>query len=214
MKLLSDPISTIKEAITRAFSRDTLETAFHGGLGFGATAVGSRLIYKSLFPALGETNVGRVVTHFGASILSGVVIGMLGGPVIGARAVAGGMLATLWQIVSEAVKDTDAAKFIPTLGQDAETAEFRKAIEHEVLRELRGGGGGMQDHDGLSTYLQPAGISQIYLQPAGQETYLTQREAESADRGLSAYMTERESLDAGVGDEWSEFGSKSMAERF
>lgn len=218
-RLLDNPLTAITDAFKDAFSGETLETVFHTGLGFGGTLVGSRLIYKQLITGLGDSAIGRIGTTAVTAILGSVLLGYVGGRSLGVRALGGGLLATLWQGLSEAIKDTPAAEWIPTLGE-GESEEFRKAIEGEVLRELRGGGVANHDEDeeGMSYYLSPAGSSE-YLPPAGSEAYLTSQEAEEAVEepvGMSAYLTRRETIaaEAGVGDADSEFGPAGMPERF
>jgi hypothetical protein len=218
VRLLANPIGAITDIFEEAFSGETLETVFHTGLGFGGTLVGSRLIYKQLITGLGDSALGRIGTTLGVSILGGALLGMIGGPKLGVRALGGGMLATLWAGLSEAVKDTKAADWIPTLGEGPESAEFRQAIEAEVLKELRGGGmsqDGEETEEGMSVYLQPAGVSETYLSPAGSQTYLTSGEAERS-AGMATYLTRQNVVasEAGVGDSDSEFGGESLPERF
>lgn len=181
---------------------ESAETLFHMGLGFGGTAVGSQLIGKELIPALGESAVGRVGTTAGTAILGSTVLGLIGGSTLAARALTGGLLATLWQILTEVLPKPVTKGFIPVpgMGQAPETEEFRRAIEQEVLRELRGG-------------------AEMYLPPAGQSAYLTEREAAMArylpPAGQSAYLTAQE---AGAGgatpDTFDEFYSAGAPERF
>lgn len=190
---------------------DSVETVFQAGLGFGAALAGSRLVYRKVLPVL-DTPVGRVGTHIGVSVLETVLAGYVGGSRLATRVLTGGLLATLWQGLTE-ILPSEAKEFIPTLG-DSESPEFRRAIETEVLRELRGGGG---DGGGMSTYLQPAGVSQSYLQSAGSSAYLTGREGMNLERsGVSAYLTERElvAAEGGMGSSDTEFGGRSLPERF
>jgi len=215
VRLLDNPLEALKAAFTEAFSGDTIETVFHTGLGFGGTLVGSKLIYKTLITAV-DTPIGRVGTTLGVGILGSALLGMVGGPQLAVRALAGGLLATVWQGVSEVVRGTKAADWVPTLGEGPESEEFRKAIEAEVLKEIRGGGGGARrTAEGMSVYIQPAGVSEYYLTPAGQQAYLTANEAEKA-AGMQTYLTQREveMAAAGVGDTDSEFGGKNLPERF
>jgi len=210
--LLDNPIEAVTRAFQEAFSGDTIETVFHTALGFGGTAIGSRLIMKKVIPALGASPIGRIATTAGVGILGSAVLGMLTkSPKLGARALAGGLLATFWQILSEALP-AEAKEFIPTLGEAPESEDFRRAIESEVLKELRGGGGGGATEEGVSMYLQPAGVQETYLTPAGTEAYLTQQEAEGAAMG--AYLTRHEAVTAGVGDTDTEFGGSTLPERF
>ena len=227
--LMNNPLTALTDTLKEAFSGETLETVFHTGLGFGGTLVASRLIYRQLITGLGDSAVGRVGTTAVAGVLTSALLGTIGGKGLGVRALMGGLLATLWAGVSEVVKDTDAAEWIPTLGE-GESEEFRKAIEQEVLRELKGGGvshheaeGEGQseaeyDEEGMSYYLSPAG-AQEYQAPAGSEAYLTSQEAEAAEdapHGMEAYLTSREvvAAEAGVGQSDSEFGPAGMPERF
>jgi len=202
---LKDPVSAIMNVFKEAFSMETLEAALQSGIGFGGTLAGSKLVYNTLVPAF-NTQVGRVASGFAVTILETLVLGWLGGPKIGARVLTGGVLATLWQGISEAVRGTPAAQWIPTLGEGPEDAEFRQAIEAEVLRELRGGG--------MDMYLPPAGIS--YLPAAGSSAYLTGRESDRLlATGVNAYLTERELAKVtGMGDSDGEFGGASAPEQF
>lgn len=221
VRLSADPIGAIKAALSEAFSMDTLEALFHTGLGFGGVAAGGRLLYRKVIPALGESAIGRIGTMAGATVLGTALIGIVTkNRSLTTRFLAGGLLATLWQGLSEALPES-AKEFIPTLGDAPETEEFRKAIEKEVLRELRGGG--VQEYlapagaEGLMEYIQPAGVEETYLTPAGTEAYLTASEGEGATMG--AFLTERE-VDrvalqpSGVGEPFDEFARSSMPERF
>jgi hypothetical protein len=218
-RLLRNPIEAITSAFQEAFSMETLETVFQTTVGFGGTVIGSRLLYKKVIPALGTTPVGRIGTTVGTSILGSVVLGMIAGKTMAARSLGGGLLAAFWQILSEFLP-AEAKEFIPTLG-DAESDQFRKAIEQEVLREIRNGGGGGEE--GMSVYLQPAGVSDTYLQPAGSAAYLTSREAmrdveqgyaDGGAPGVGAYLTSNEVVRTeGMGQYESEFG-RSEGERF
>jgi len=222
VRLSADPIGAIKAALQDAFSMDTLEALFHTGLGFGGVAVGGRLLYKKVIPSLGESGIGRVGTMLGSTILGTAFMGIATkNRNMTTRFLAGGLLATLWQVLSEALPDS-AKEFIPTLGEAPETEEFRKAIEKEVLKELRGGGG-VQEYlpaagaEGMIEYIQPAGIMETYLTPAGAETFLTAREGEDATMG--AYLTETqtdrvEMQPSGIGEAFDEFARSSMPERF
>ncbi len=199
-------MSVLKEA----FSKETLVAAVQSGLGFGGALGGSKLLFNSF--AMLNTPVGRVGTNLIVTIIETLVFGAVGGAKLGARILTGGLLATIWQGVSEAVRGTPAAQWVPTLGEGPEDAEFRRAIEGEVLRELRGGG--RYTDEGMSIYLPPAGVN--YVPAAGASAYMTGREADRlVDAGQSAYMTGRE-LDraAGMGDSEEEFASASAPERF
>lgn len=218
-RLAADPVGAIKQALSDAFSMDTLEVMFHTALGFGGVAAGGRLVYKKLIPSFGESAIGRVGTMIGSTVLGTTLIGMVTkNRALTTRFLAGGLLATLWQGLSEVLPES-AKEFIPTLGEGPETEEFRKAIEKEVLKELRGGG--VSDYlpaagaEGFHEYIQPAGVEQTYLTPAGQETYLTAAEGEHATMG--SYLTSNE-VDrvesAGVGEIFDEFSRTAMVERF
>lgn len=200
---MDNPLQAVMDVVKDAFSKPTLETMLHTGVGFGGTLAVAKLLSgpKVLNVASGEetlTKVERVGVTLGGTVLTTALGGMILGPAGGARMLIGGLLATLWQAVTEVVKDTSAAEFIPTLG-DPVDADFRKAVETEVLRSLRGG-------RNMSGYLQPAG-SEAYLQPAGSAAYFTPRKT-----GLGAFSTEMEVAGAGVGE--TEFGSTEMIERF
>jgi len=228
VSLLSNPMGAIESLVREAFSGDTIETAFHTGLGFGGALAGMKAL-TACFPAL-NTQWARTPAVLGAGLAGSLLLGMLGGKSMGVRAVTGTVLATLWQGVSEVVKGTAAAQWIPTLGEGPEAEAFRKAIEREVLKELQGGGGPQSTEEGMSYYLQPAGVSEAYLkpagsaaylQPAGSSAYLTMNESEAAQRGMghggmSAYLTSSEATAAraGMGDADAEFGGRDLPERF
>jgi len=186
---MDNPLQAVMDVVKEAFSKPTLETMLHTGLGFGGTLVISKMISgpKALNIAGGETiaSIERVGVSLGGSIVTSALGGMVLGPQVAARMLIGGLLATLWQGVTEIVKGTSASDFVPTLGQ-AVDEDFRKAVETEVLRNLRRGGG-------MSAYLTPAG-SERYLAPAGSAAYFTPRGA-----GMGAYATEMSVVDAGVG---------------
>lgn len=220
-RLASDPIGAIKAALSEAFSMDTLEALFHTGLGFGGVAIGGRLLYRKVIPSLGESALGRVGVMAGTTVLGTALMGFVTkNKALTTRFLAGGLLATLWQGLSEILPES-AKEFVPTLGDAPETEEFRRAIEKEVLKELRGGG--VQEYmapagaEGISEYIQPAGIQETYLRPAGQETYLTQVQGEEATMGSFLTSSEVERVEArpsGVGEAFDEFSRVSMAERF
>lgn len=189
-----------------AFSGDTMETLFHLGLGFGSVIPLSRLVIKNLIPTLGDTAYGRVGGTLGVTLLGTALAGLVSkDSKLTSRYLAGGLLATLWQGLTEFLP-VEAKAYIPTLGAP-ESDAFRRAIEKEVLKELRGGGvhGYMQaaGTEGVTTYMTPAGIE--YLRPAGAEAYLTEVNASRAEAGLGAYLTEvgAERAQAGLGDEFS-----------
>jgi len=217
-RLASDPIGAIKNAIMSAFSVDTLETLAHMGVGFGGSLWLGKLLYTQPWMPI---TLGAAVTKVGSTFLSTLALtglsSVLKNSKLTARVLTGGLFATLWQGVSEAISGTQFAQFVPTLS-GAETDEFRRAIESEVLKELRGGHSGYvaaAGSEGYSTYLKPAGIE--YLRAAGSEAYLTQVNTERANAGMSAYLTERntEMANAGVGhDSDDEFSRRGMPERF
>lgn len=219
-RLASDPIAAIKNAIMSAFSMDTLQTLFHMGLGFGGSIVASRLLIKKFAPdTLGATPYGRVGGTFLTTVALTALSGLAKNSALTARVLTGGLFATMWQGLSEAIADKpEMREFIPTLSGAPETEEFRRAIEREVLKELRGG---VSDYlpaagaEGYSTYLRPAGVE--YLRAAGSEAYLTEVNASRA--GMGAYLTERQvsNVDAnpsGVGDESDEFSQRALPEQF
>lgn len=200
-----------------AFSGDTLETLFHLGLGFGSVIPLSRLVIKNLVPQLGTTAYGRIGGTLGVTLLGTALAGIVTkDSKLTSRFMAGGLLATLWQGLTELLP-AEAKAYIPTLGAPADD-EFRRAIEREVLKELRGGVSGYlpaAGSEGYSTYLQPAGIE--YLTPAGQEAYLTEQGAERAQAGMGAYLTETgiDRAEAGMGGEdFDEFSRVTLPERF
>jgi hypothetical protein len=218
-RLSSDPIAALKNALMSAFSMDTLETLVHMGVGFGgALTLGKWLYVQPWMPATaGSASFVKVGSTFLSTAVLTAMSAVLKQPRLTARILTGGLFATLWQGLSEAVSGTQVQQYIPTLSGSPETDAFRKAIESEVLKELKGGGvhGYLRaaGSEGISTYLQPAGIS--YLRPAGSEAYLTKVNTERANAGMSAYMTEvnTEMANAGVGDD-DEFSRRGMPEKF
>lgn len=218
-RLASDPIGAIKSAIMSAFSVDTLETLAHMGVGFGGSLWLSKLLVNQSFvPTTPETMpYWKIASTFGSTLALTGLSALLKKPALTARVLTGGLFATLWQAISQAVSGTQFQQYVPTLG-GAENDEFRKAIESEVLKELRGGVHGYlpaAGAEGYETYLRPAGIE--YLRPAGSEAYLTEINTERARGGMSAYLTERNTVaaDAGVGnDHDDEFSRRGMPERF
>jgi hypothetical protein len=222
MRLSSDPIGAIKNAIMSAFSMDTVETLAHMGLGFGGSLWLGKLLYQQPWvPVTLGVPVTKVASTFVSTVALTALSSFLKSPKLTARMLTGGLFATLWSAVSEAARGTTVEQFIPTLSGTDDT--FRKAIEAEVLKELRGGGVNgylpAAGAEGYSTYLRPAGIE--YLRPAGQEAYLTRTNTERANEaaGMSAFLTERESMrvdarPSGVGDDAGEFGGRDLPERF
>jgi MFS family permease len=215
-RLVANPVKALMGAFEQAFSMDTLETLFHTGLGFGGTYAGSKLITTQLIPAM-DTQIGRPAVALGTSIVSSGLVGMVMGPKLAARWLGGGLLAALFQTLSELIRGTTAATYIPTLGEAPGTSEFRKAIEQEVLKELRGGMSGL---DPRAIYIKPSGVSyqppaglSKYMPAAGSSAYLTRREAAKAT-GMNAFMTQRELIAAQAGMGASEFDPASMTERF
>lgn len=201
---MDNPFQAVMDVVKDAFSKPSLETVFHTGVGFGGALAIAKFASKGVLNVTSESmtdKLGRVGATFGGTVLTSLLGGVVMGPQAGARMVIGGLLATLWQGVTELVKGTTAADFVPTLGQ-AVDEDFRKAVETEVLRNLRRSGG-------MQAYLTPAG-SERYLTPAGSAAYFTPRGA-----GMGAYATEMSVVNAGVGTS-SEFGrpSEFETERF
>lgn len=197
-------MGTIKEA----FSMDTLTRVFHGAIGFGGTVAGTKLITDVLGVDFLKTGTGKIVATGGVAILGGAVAGMVTkDKELAKRVMAGGLLATALRVLGVILPDT-AKQYIPTLGED-DSAQFRAAIEQEVLKELRAAG-----TEGM-IYLPPAG-SEYYLPSAGSAAYMTELEASRA-AALGAYMTRKDAQGAGVGfypHETDEMGSKGLVERF
>ena len=216
-RLSSDPIGAIKNALMSAFSVDTVETLLQMGVGFGGSITASKFISAELasrFSFVVPSAAKPLVTLAASALLTGAS-SLLKKPQLSARVLTGGLFAALWQGLSLLVEGTQVQQFVPTLS-GAETDEFRRAIEREVLKELKGGGvhGYLRaaGSEGISTYMQPAGIE--YLRPAGSEAYLTEVNAERAESGMGAYLTEvgAERAQAGLGDD--EFSRRGMPEKF
>jgi len=219
MRLASDPIGAIKNAIMSAFSVDTLETLGQMGVGFGGSLwLGKLLVNQSWVPTTPESMpYWKIASTFGATLGLTGISSFLKKPSLTARILTGGLFATLWQALSQAVSGTQFQQYVPTLS-GAENDEFRRAIESEVLRELRGGVNGYlpaAGAEGYETYLRPAGIE--YLRAAGSEAYLTNQNLTRAENGMGAYLTEvgAEKAQAGLGEDISdEFSRRAMPERF
>ena len=219
MRLASDPIGAIKNAIMSAFSIDTLETLAHMGAGFGGSLFfGKLLVNQSWVPTTPESMpYWKIASTFGATLGLTGLSSLLKKPQLTARILTGGLFATLWQALSQAVSGTQFQQYVPTLS-GAESDDFRRAIESEVLRELRGGHAGYlpaAGAEGYETYLRPAGIE--YLKAAGSEAYLTEKGLVRAEDGMGAYLTERgaEKAQAGMGQDIAdEFSRASLPERF
>lgn len=208
--LRSNPLAVIRSTLEEAFSANALETVVHTGIGLGGTLAGAKVLYGELIPAL-DTPVGRVGTTFGTAVLGSVATSMVMGRAPAARVLVGGMIAALWRGLTEVLPADQG--IIPTLGENDD--EFRRAVQEEVLREMRGGGMGDQ-----SVYLQPAGVEEHYIQAAGSEAYLTGKEGKELTEygvgngdGMGAYLTEKETewAEAGMGDE---FSRSALPERF
>ena len=196
---------------------DTVETVVQMGVGFGGSLAMTKLAIQQFWPA-GTPVVPAVkplITILSTALLTGAS-SLLRNPKLSARILTGGLFAALWQGFSVAVIGTPIEQYVPTLQGSPETDAFRKAIEAEVLKELKGGGvhGYLRaaGSEGISTYLQPAGIS--YLRAAGSEAYLTQVGTQRANNGMGAYLTQtnEEMANAGVGDD--EFSRRGMPEKF
>jgi hypothetical protein len=188
-------ISTVKEA----FSTETLETVLHAGLGVTGALAGTKLVTDQI-PAI-KTPIGGIAVSAGVSILGSTLINMAGQRVFATRFLFGGMLATALHVLG-LVLPKEVAAWTPTVGLgQAESEEFRAAVQEEVLQQLQAGQG---------AYVPPAG-AEMYVPPAGAEAYLTEREALGA--GAGAYLTEREAIGAGVGA-YDEISGASGPERF
>jgi hypothetical protein len=221
-RLSSDPIAAIKNAVMSAFSMDTIETLTQMGVGFGGSLVFGKWLYQQPWiPATaGSASLVKVGSTFVSSVVLTGLSALMKKPAMSARILTGGLFATLWQALSEAISGTQYAAMVPTLSGSPETDAFRRAIESEVLKELKSGVHGYlpaAGAEGFSTYLRPAGIE--YLRPAGSEAYLTQVNSERANAGMGAFLTERESVSvdarpSGVGDDAGEFGGNGLPERF
>lgn len=217
-RLSSDPIAAIKNALMSAFSMDTVETVVQMGVGFGGALTMTKMGIASFWPVGTPVPVYAppLVTVVSTALLTGLS-SLLKNPKLSARVLTGGLFAAMWQGLTAAVAGTSIQPYIPTLSGSPETDAFRKAIESEVLKELKGGGvhGYLRaaGSEGISTYLQPAGIQ--YLKAAGSEAYLTQVNTERANAGMGAYLTQvnEEMANAGIGQD-DEFSRKGMSEQF
>ncbi len=219
-RLASDPIGAIKNAIMSAFSFDTLETLAHMGVGFGGSLFTGKIMATQIAKMTGALESAPYV-KIGSTFLSTLALtgasSLLKNSRLTARVLTGGLFATLWQGLTAIVSGTEFQQFVPTLS-GAENDEFRRAIESEVLKELRGGGvhGYLPaaGAEGYETYLRPAGIE--YLRPAGSEAYLTEVNSERAQAGMGAYLTEKgiDRAEAGMGQGDDEFSRRGMPEKF
>jgi hypothetical protein len=220
-RLSSDPVSAIKNALMSAFSMDTVETVLQMGVGFGGSLTMTKLGIQQFWPTgvPVPSYAPPMITILSTALLTGAS-SLLKNPKLSARILTGGLFAALWQGFSAAVQGTPVQMYVPTLSGSPETDAFRKAIEAEVLKELKGGGvhGYLPaaGAEGFSTYLQPAGIS--YLRPAGSEAYLTSFNTKQANAGMGAYLTQvnTEKANAGMGHDGGEdeFSRRGMPEKF
>ena len=183
---------------------DTVEQVFQTGVGFAGAIAGTNLLVENIGVDALKTGWGKVGATAGVSALeSGLAHMITKDARLSKRILVGGMLATLLRALGQVIPaDSEIRKWVPTLGNA--NSQFRRSIERQVLRELRGGGN--------SSYYMPASGSSAYGLPAvGSSAYLTPKELRRAENraglagGVGAYLTARE------GEELDVFGVAGYA---
>jgi hypothetical protein len=204
--LLDNPLAAITSRLEEVFSAEGIGDLLQGMAGFGGSLFLERLLTTKVITAIASP-VGRIAATFVSGIALSTVSEYLI-PHSAKKVFAGSLLATGWRALSEIVPAADKATFpVPLLaGMGAGEEAFKKAIEHEILKQMRGG---------VSDYIEPAGINE-YFPPAGMDAYLTTAEAERAalpSPGVGAYLTASEALKAGMGA-YDEFAGAGSPEKF
>ena len=216
-----NPLKQIQSAFNEVFSMDTFEQVFQTGIGFGGAIAGTNLLVDNIGVDALKTGWGKVGATAGVSALESGLLHMVTKDArFAKRVLVGGMLATLLRALGQVIPaDSELRKWVPTLGN--RNGQFRRAIERQVLREMRGSGNS-------AYYMPAAGSSAYYMPAAGSAAYLTPSELRSAENraglagnGMGAYLTaaQGESLDvtgfAGYKGTVSEFGNAgAVRERF
>lgn len=190
-------MSSIKDVV----SVDAVKTAVAGLAGFGG-ALGIPQAVLSSTEAWKNPWI-----RVGASLLTTALLGVVVNYVTKDRelvktAITGGLVATGWRGLSEAVPADKKASFpIPLLAGmgDAASDNFRRAIEQEIVQQL--------NQNGVSAYLTPGQADRAQVQMNGYR------------RNMGAYLTPGQ-VDRAQGFALSgmgradEFDTKSIAERF
>lgn len=195
VKYSRNPFKQITGAFEEVFSMDTLEQVFQTGVGFAGAIAGTNLLVENIGVDALKSGWGKVGATAGVTAIeSGLAHMITKDARLSKRILVGGMLATLLRALGQIIPaDSEIRKWVPTLGNA--NSQFRRSIERQVLRELRGGGN--------SAYYMPASGSSAYGLPAvGSSAYLTPKELRGAENraGLGAYLTARE------GEELDVFG--------
>lgn len=221
-RLSRNPIAEIAARVESVFTSEGLGTLLQGLAGMAGSLAGAQFFTTSIMP-VAHTPIGRILSTFGVAVLGSLVMDRVV-PGSGRRFLTGGLLATGYRALSELVPAEKKADFpIPLLaGMGAEPGEeaFRKAIESEILKELRAPAGGGVSGMGQSYWIDPAGVEQYYVQPAGMQAYMTKSEARTAapetSPSLGAYITAMEAEKSGVQGMgmYDEFSGAFSPERF
>jgi len=219
-----NPLKQITGAFEEVFSMDTLEQVLHTGVGFAGAIAGTNLITDNLGVDALKEGWGKVGATAGVAALGSGLIHMITKDArLSKRVLVGGMLATLLRALGQVIPaDSEMRRWVPTLGN--RNGQFRRAIERQVLREMRGSGQG--------AYYMPAagssGLNSYYMPAAGSAAYLTPSELQTAENragfaGMGAYLTQKQGSEidqygfAGMGYKGtvSEFGNAgAVRERF
>lgn len=219
-----NPLGQIQQAFTDIFSMDTFEQVAQTGLGFAGAVAGTNLLVEQLGVDALKEGWGKVGATAGVAALESGLLHMITKDArLSKRVLVGGMLATLLRALGQVIPaDSEMRKWVPTLGN--RNGQFRRAIERQVLREMRGSGQG--------AYYMPAsgssGLNSYYMPAAGSSAYLTPYELRTAENrsgfaGLGAYLTQKQGSEidqygfAGMGYKGtvSEFGNAgAVRERF
>jgi len=216
-----NPLAQIQQAFGEVFSMDTFEQVAQTGLGFAGAVAGTNILVDQLGVDALKEGWGKVGATAGVSALESGLLHMITKDArLSKRVLVGGMLATLLRALGQVIPaDSEMRKWVPTLGN--RNGQFRRAIERQVLREMKGAGQG-------SYYMPAAGSSSYYMPAAGSSAYLTPSELRNAENragfaGMGAYLTQKQGSEldtygfAGMGYKGtvSEFGNAGgVRERF
>ena len=216
-----NPLAQIQQAFGDLFSMDTFEQVAQTGLGFAGAVAGTNILVDQLGVDALKEGWGKVGATAGVSALESGLLHMITKDArLSKRVLVGGMLATLLRALGQVIPaDSEMRKWVPTLGN--RNGQFRRAIERQVLREMKGAGQG-------AYYMPAAGSSAYYMPAAGSSAYLTPSELRNAENragfaGMGAYLTQKQGSEidtygfAGMGYKGtvSEFGNAgAVRERF
>ena len=194
----NNPMKQMQKAFEEVFSMDTFEQVVHTGVGFAGAIAGTNVLVDNIGVDALKSGWGKVGATAGVSAIeSGLAHMITKDARLSKRILVGGMLATVLRALGQVIPaDSEMRKWVPTLGNA--NSQFRRSIERQVLRELRGSGNS-------AYYLPSVGSSAYGMPAAGSSAYLTPKELRKAENraglaGMGAYLTARE------GEEIDTFG--------